>query len=591
MENPASPRHSIPLWWRWFCGIALALGVAGMLADSVQGQMTLPLVLVKLSLLCLLPALLLRALCLGAPPIRRLVQALALFFVPPSFYFLTGFFRPLHLHAPVLIALFPAGLVLALFSLRGDIRTNLPLGARGALRSILVALALIGGTCFMTASYQALFHARNLEEERVALSSPPPPAHMNPERISLGPHNAKIVEENYRNIDLAAKITLNEGAILQVRVRAPRLEWPEGLSLFLSTDSRFETGFYLEFRDAFEPVGEGSGALPAGVPLALEVRTRGRSFEALVNADPVASAHDRAFASGSLVFLTARGTAVMEDLRIDVPDFDESEASSLPDRLEGAAAPLLFLLAYSLLAALFMRLPYLRILEATAFGLVPVGYCFHHLSPEGAMDVWLVAWSLLAASLLFLAFPMMHSRRLTGPRYFALVLLILMGNTWMFLYCNERSRPRDYVAISRLSIADWSGDRLEEDFLHFQHPLLRRWNPYLAQHALRERNYDMQKAPGVTRILSLGTSSTHGYWLKLPYTFRLELLLKNEGFDVETLVGAFPGGTGPRVYYYFKNALLDFSPDIVTLSLYYNDAYDLSQMDEVVYLKRITAPG
>jgi hypothetical protein len=95
----------------------------------------------------------------------------------------------------------------------------------------------------------------------------------------------------------------------------------------------------------------------------------------------------------------------------------------------------------------------------------------------------------------------------------------------------------------------------------------------------------------VTRILSLGTSSTHGYWLKLPYTFRLELLLKKEGFNVETMIGAFPGGTGPRLYYYFKNVLLDFSPDVVTLSLYYNDAYDLTQMDEAAYLDRITRPG
>jgi lysophospholipase L1-like esterase len=217
-----------------------------------------------------------------------------------------------------------------------------------------------------------------------------------------------------------------------------------------------------------------------------------------------------------------------------------------------------------------------------------VAYGFDKLSPSGAQDPLLVAAVLTLSSLFLFIYLMIHARRLSKARYFALVLVILSGDALVVSVTRPRAWPVDHVHISRLSLADWSVEALHDDLLHLEHPLLRRWNVYLAQHELRDRTYALKKKPGTTRIVALGASSTHGYWVKAPYPFCLEHLLNEEGHDVEVIVGAYPGATGPRLLPFFKNVLLDFEPDIVTLSLYYNDAYALTQFDESAYLARVT---
>jgi hypothetical protein len=55
--------------------------------------------------------------------------------------------------------------------------------------------------------------------------------------------------------------------------------------------------------------------------------------------------------------------------------------------------------------------------------------------------------------------------------------------------------------------------------------------------------------------------------------------------------GAVQGANGLRQYYFLKNVLLGFSPDIVTLSLFNNDLAHLLQMDEAAYIKKVTDPS
>src|SRR5690606_5303201 len=135
-----------------------------------------------------------------------------------------------------------------------------------------------------------------------------------------------------------------------------------------------------------------------------------------------------------------------------------------------------------------------------------------------------------------------------------------------------------------LSVVDWEGRRQEADLLHLTHPALRRWNHYLGDHTLRLLKHRREKTPGKPRVAAIGTSSTHGYWLKLPYAYRLHLLLEAAGQPVGPLVAAVPGSPGPRLYWFARNVVLRYRPDVVTLSLTFNDSYALTQMDEREYL-------
>ncbi|MHC4946327.1 MAG: SGNH/GDSL hydrolase family protein, partial [Planctomycetota bacterium] len=294
---------------------------------------------------------------------------------------------------------------------------------------------------------------------------------------------------------------------------------------------------------------------------------------------------------GGLIFLAAKGTALLEAVKIDVPEIDEETASALPDRFLGAALPLGFLLLYCLLATFMLKVKFLPLLEAHAFALLPLAFCFSRLSTSGGVDYILLGTTALLSCLIYFFYLMMHSVHLTKVKYFVLVILILCGAAFWFRCAVKRGWPVDHIHVSRMSFTEWSVDALHEDLIHLEHPLLRRWNVYLAEHKLRDRYHDSEKKPGTSRILALGTSSTHGYWVKRNYSFILEEMLKKDGFDVEMIVGAYPGATGVRVYPFLKNVLLDFEPDIITLSLYYNDALALIQFDEADYLDRIVEPS
>jgi hypothetical protein len=259
--------------------------------------------------------------------------------------------------------------------------------------------------------------------------------------------------------------------------------------------------------------------------------------------------------------------------------------------LRGAIPPVLFLLLYAALAAWLIGLPFLRILEVAALSLIPLILGFSRLTPTGPFDGTLLSAALGSACFLLLLHPLLHAaRRFKLWRYAVIVLVILSCGVGVFLHGKERAWPVDYDVLSRLSLAHWNVDHLEDDLVHIQVPALRRWNHYLAQHEFRERSHSLFKKPGVTRIVALGTSSTYGYRVREPYSIRLERLLRNAGYDVETIVAAYQGTSGTRLLQFFRNVLLDFSPDIVTLSLFYNDSYALTQMDEAAYLDRATHP-
>jgi hypothetical protein len=148
--------------------------------------------------------------------------------------------------------------------------------------------------------------------------------------------------------------------------------------------------------------------------------------------------------------------------------------------------------------------------------------------------------------------------------------------------------------MNQMNVLDWRGERLEDELLWLRHPLLRRWNYWLADHRFRDRAASVERTPGTARVLTLGGSSTWGY--RIPSTSRmdwpaqLEGLLQRRG-PAEVLNGAYIGATSNRLFRLLRDALLPFAPDVVVLCVTFNDSGSRAQGDEEAYFARLSAPG
>lgn len=546
--------------------------------------------LLEAGLLVLAALWYLRSLCLGRPPLDLLGQALLLLLFPPSFYLVSGWFHEVDITSGILWALFVPGTAMALFAVRNHFRTSQPQSRVEKAASLLAMLAALSAAAWAAGEYRVRFHEPSSKAEQIARTHAPSPSYKAAETVELGPANALSVEGTFQNVALTAKVTLERDSILQVRLRAPNPDWTQGIVFWLSANRRCSNRFFLETLEDLKPLGGGSAAIPYGKSLNLVVKAEGRSFEARVGGARVAHAHTRIFPEGSIVLLIGKGSAKLENLKIQSLKSEENRAAWFLDFLSGAAWPLGFLLLYALLTCRLLRIPFLRVLGVESLCLLPLVLAWQGLSPRGPADTKMMVVSILAALLTLLLFPMVHGRSAARWKFILLTVLLFPAALAAFFDLRERGWPASSDAVGALSMADWHGKNLQSDLVHIQHPMLRRWNHYLARHEFRGRSHALEKKPGSTRILALGTSSTYGYWVEAPYAVRLEGLLREEGFDVEVMVGAVRGGSGNRILPFLENVLLEFSPDIITLSLFYNDSYALTQWDEGAYLKRITAP-
>jgi lysophospholipase L1-like esterase len=147
-----------------------------------------------------------------------------------------------------------------------------------------------------------------------------------------------------------------------------------------------------------------------------------------------------------------------------------------------------------------------------------------------------------------------------------------------------------------LQVADFPGPRLTPGIVAFEHPAIRRFNTWLRSHRLRGRHVPLAKPAGSVRVLCTGSSSTWGHGVPpesgRDYPTVLGALLGKRLPDVviESVNGGVPGTNSARLWWFFREVLLAHAPDVVTLSLTYNDTHHLTQFDEGAYLARVTAP-
>ena len=549
----------------------------------------------------------LRALCLRPPPRSRWIDATAASLVPPALVAMVLAVASIPPILPAAAALVP-GLLVGVFLLREYRSGDDVDGRRGAIRSVAVATTLVATTAWIAGSQRhrdlelRLTPAReaaaldDLELARPFLPRDP----IAYQRIDLGPYDATGIVGRFRDFELTGRLSLGEASAVEVRFRSPG--GPDGIALVLSSDPDMATGFYLQAVDRFEPLGATGPALPAGRELALLLRTVGPHLTATIDGDTVARADESRFPRGSFQILAMGGRASLTDVTVTPhPASVGDVADPLGPALRTAAVPAAMVVAFAFLFSALASIPWLRALETSSFSLVPWGAALVLGQATSGSSTVFIAGA-VATVLTLLVGPMALHRRLGGGRYLGLVAAACAVVPVALRYSGPDADLREARAetrnqrINEMRYEEWEVADLTDRWVHVQHPLLRRFHEYLVDHRLRGRRF-AARGEETKRVLALGSSSTYGYNLPAEHRddwpARLEdKLSRSLGADVEVVNGAVCGSTGIRLYHLLRNALLELRPDVVVLSLYYNDSVALSQGDEPAYLdEAIQAEG
>lgn len=536
----------------------------------------------------------LRSLCLGAPPASLLARSTFILLAPVGALLAPRPWLAVPYEPLLILMAATLGLRIALHALRDHLHTIAPAGVLGGAR-ILIVVAVLGGLATWVHA-----HARSValrpavtavERARLEVTSKP---FDRSAPLSLDASNALTVPGPYRSFELDTEVTLAPDSLLELRLRAK--PWvAHGIALFLSTDARWKSGFFLEGKGTFRPLGDDFGVLQAGRAQELSVRVVGDDFEASLDGQRVASTRQREFPSGSLVALAARGQARISKmtLRAIAPEPPVRDASG--EAWAAGAVPWLLLVLLTLAAVALLKIPLSRALEATAWMLLPIVLGVRAWAePQGGLPLGHFVATLVAFTGFALPWTLLHSKRSGVPRT-AVFLLAAAGMSVVAL--NEGTgAPLLDKHRTNVTWDEFDLPRIEPGLSYLQHPYIRRFNSYLVEHTFRGRRFTTDPAPGVVRVMSLGGSSTWGHGIEestgLDYPTVLEGLLAERlpGRQVEVINGAVRGSTIARLLRIFRESLLTFRPQIVTLSAYYNDSHHLTQIDEEAVLRRISRP-
>jgi lysophospholipase L1-like esterase len=167
---------------------------------------------------------------------------------------------------------------------------------------------------------------------------------------------------------------------------------------------------------------------------------------------------------------------------------------------------------------------------------------------------------------------------------------VLVGAHWSL---HEGPPVESAEALSRMEVSDISGGPLPEPLMWARHPLVRRFNPWAREQTLRGRRISLAAPDDRPRLLALGSSSTYGYGVseQQAWPAQLERLASAGGMPVEVLNAGVPGGTARRLLYVLRDALLQLEPDIVVVSLSFNDHIDLAVHDEAAHFDAMASEG
>lgn len=537
----------------------------------------------------------LRHLCLGVPPFALVTRSTMRALAPPAAVLGVSPFVPALLTTLLGLFALTLGLKLALQTLAAHLNDNASESSRSALRHGLWIIALMGATtwiCVETRTQPVANDIRAAEQAQNGLSKRSFDLTAPKE---LDAANALTVPGRYRSLDLSAQVSLESESLFELRFRT-QAGGPIGIALFLSSDSRWPSGFVLESRGRFAPLGDRFEVFESGMPIALEVHIEGDDYEARIDGEVVARARSREFPVGRVMALAARGTVTIDELSLVPIDPEPAIRSAVDEAIDAAKWPWLWFAMLGLLTAALFRTGTLRSLEASAWMIVPAAASLHAWGEAtGRMTIESMALGCSGFAIACLPWCLLRAKQAGWIR--SLLFYVSAASSSLYAMNSMAGPPITHRAEAGSIWDEFDLPRIEPELSHLQHPYLRRMNGYLRDHRFRGREFALRAAPGTTRILCLGGSSTWGHGIPessgQDYPTLLEQRLnagRSQG-PVEVINAAVKGSSGPRLLRLLEESLLAFKPRIVTLSLYYNDSHYLSKVDEEAYLTRVSAPG
>jgi lysophospholipase L1-like esterase len=369
---------------------------------------------------------------------------------------------------------------------------------------------------------------------------------------------------------LTATLVLDPGSLVDVLVRGDDPSQDRGVIVGLSAregvpcDTVVNLGATLA-REVCAPARE------PGRPVTLQVTGQGADVIVTLDGEQVARRRCHDLRAGRTAIVVLSGRASVTDLTLT-----PAPAAVADDVLGGWLLRLGLVLGGGLaLLALLGRRP------AVLLWAWPLAAVVSSPAP---------AWAVLPAEALAAVLLLMTR---VGPASVPAWLCgaaLLVGTHWSL---HEGPPARSAEVLSRMEITDVSGGPLPEPLIWARHPLVRRFNPWAREQNLRGRRVSFAPPEDRPRLLALGSSSTYGYGVNEDQAWpaQLERLAKADGTPLEVLNAGVPGSTARRLLYVLRHSLLQLEPDVVVVSLSFNDHIDLAVHDETAHFDAMTSEG
>lgn len=384
---------------------------------------------------------------------------------------------------------------------------------------------------------------------------------------SLEPGNRLAFEGPFADAIVRFSVALDDGALFEMRTRA-NARRASGVALVLSTDESLGCGFFRQDVTHDEAIGPRARAIEPGRETSIEIEFRGPSYRAMIDGITV-EAVDGNHVSGSIGFLVPRGRARVTDVSIE-PIVAKSRTTSAWSML-GVLPTLLWMLLCFLILRFPAKYAFPNALGLAALASVP----FVFLRGSGVELRDLLIAALVSPCVLIVSLQCALSRMGALRFVSCSVGVFVIAPVLAFRAAADARVGKDLDHLGRCEVS------LEN--LAILHPKVRQLNDWFAWHEFRGRRASLTPLPGRPRIVALGSSSTWGFGLPdgsgEDWPARLEIILQRRGHDVEVLNAGVPGGVADTLFLYFEHVLVHYRPNIVTLSLTHNDAYELTQLD------------
>lgn len=374
---------------------------------------------------------------------------------------------------------------------------------------------------------------------------------------------------------LTAQVRLAPDTVLDILVRGEPVERDRGILATLSTDPAMLVGLSRNLGTSLrtEHASGRRAVLTPDTSVDLRIVCSDADTTLFLDGDEVLTTRDYDLRTGRTAFLVLAGSVTVS--RLDI------HPSGQPRALDGALRRWQWMSGGAVVLGLALMLAWLGGRVSAVLWAWPLAAAVAPAAPEGMLVPCAIAAGLL------LLFTPGRGRRLLG---WVLGAVPLTAALWA---ATEEAPVLTPTLLNDMRPTEVWGDPIPRAYAWARHPLVRRFNRYVRGQRFRDEVVPLAKEPGVTRVFTLGSSSTFGYGVSAESAFakQLEQQLREQGHAVEVFNAGVPGSTAARLALNLEGQLLPFAPDVVIVDLSFNDHIQGAIFDENAHYDAMTTGG